>query len=75
MNLLRMSLQLEQAQCVQSALEDTLRSLDRTPARYKKVLKHISSEMKKIIKNLSCGRSTNDVLRIGHKVGGVEITR
>ena len=70
MNLLRMSLQLERALRVQSALEATLRSPDRTLAGYKKVLKHISAEMKKIIKNLSCGHSTDDVLRIGHQVGG-----
>ena len=70
MNLLRISLQLKRAQRIDSVSEAALHSPDRTPVGYKKVLKHISAEMKKIIKNLSFGRSTNDVLRIGHEVGG-----
>ena len=70
MNLLHMSLQFERAVRVQSAADEAQLSPDRTPAVYKKVLKHISAEIKKIIKNLSCGRSRDDVLRIGHEVGG-----
>ena len=70
MNLLRMSLQLERAQRLQSASDDALRSPDRTPTGYKKVLKHISAELKKIVKTLSCGRSRDDAPRIGHEVGG-----
>ena len=35
-----------------------------------KTLRYITVELKKIVKNLSCDRSTDDVLRIGHQVGG-----
>lgn len=57
---------LEGALRVQSASDDALSSPDRTPAGYKKVLKHISAEMKKIVKNLSRGRSRDDA----HQLGG-----
>ena len=71
MNMLRMSLQLERTQRVHSALEAAIHNPDTTPARMMKTIKYIYAEMKKVIKNLSCGRSTDDVLHIGHQVGGV----
>nr|ADB85400.1 putative mutator transposon protein [Phyllostachys edulis] len=64
------SYKLERAQRILGASEVAIGNPDRTSAGMLKTLRYVIAELKKIVKNLSYSRLRDDVLHIGHQMGG-----